>query len=79
MEIPGGKHLNDSDNPVMLWTQCCSYAYPVILAYFSQIDALPALCAPVAYKVCNDLCLKQWSCDLEKEIVQLLWNLAFLW
>lgn len=59
MEIPGGKHLNDSDNPVMLWTQCCPYAYPVILAYFSQIDALPALCAPVAYKVCNDLCLKQ--------------------
>lgn len=51
---------------------CYSYAYPVILIYFSQMDALPALRGPVSYKVCDDLCLKQGSCDLEKEIPQVL-------
>lgn len=76
MEIPGGKHLSDSNNPVRLWTQLFLRlpSYPYL---FSPNDALPALCGPVAYKVCNDLCLKQGSCDWEKETVQVLWNLAF--
>lgn len=44
----------------------CSYAFPISLICFSQIDSLPALYHPVAYKVCDELCLKQGFHDTEK-------------
>lgn len=77
MEISGRKYLSDSNNPVRLWTQLLFLCLPSYPHLFSSNDALPALCGPVAYEVCNDLCLKQGSCDLEKETVQVLWNIAF--
>lgn len=73
MEIPGGKtHLSDNNDPVRLWTQLFLHAHPVSLIYFSQMDSLPPLCGPVAYKVCDELCLKQGSFALGKEMEQVL-------